>query len=533
MDQVMPTTPAPVPVQPVQPAQPEMPVQPTYTTTTPTSSSTPVGMIVGVVVAAVLFLTMGVFALAAANVGKNNIFSQLAAVLPVEKIPGISSLGKSGADLVRDALPSTTGLQLRQAYGGSEWEGAIKIYGNAETTDSQKMGMDLHMNTTTAMNGKGDQMQSSYSMGGTVNYGVVKVDLGEAGVKSDLIMPNANQMFFKLDLSDEVKDMVRPYFAEFEQSLSAVSVGGSMPIQSMDDVFGTYWKLDMQEYMDMMSEMTGQPPMKYDFEKSQAAANKLMLAIGPDLQKVYNTTLGDVSRYATVQDLGRDSVHGKTARVVGLEIMNNNMPPVLVEFVDGATGVVRNHPDAFKQFCEDISTTDDQKAECSDTFSAVNVADIRLRDEDKAEFEQGLRQVMTMVKFTTVKFYISPVDNSLLKYEMVVDASQDALNQLSQQGASVSKAGISIMSAEVSRGKDIVVKAPETYKNFLDVIRGMMAAQMQMLGAPDVHEEDTMTPAFTVPAGSSMTPEQQQQLMQSAQYQKMMQQYGGANGVQY
>lgn len=525
MEETQPTQPpAEMPSQFVSPTQ-ASPMQPEDTAASEQTARSGVPMI-GVVIALVLFLGFGALAFAAANMGKGNVFSQLSAYIPFEKIPLISALTKSSEQLLRDVIPATTKFSMMKKYGGSEWQGRVLVTGEATQPETQqKVSLDLHVNGKTAVNGNLDQMKSEYALGGTVASGVMKIDLGESGIEFDSLMPNTNDVYFSLQLSDEMKTSLAPYLTQVDSSLSSLTALG-MPALTSNDLFNTYWKFDTKAYMKMMNELTGQTAeeVDYDFNKYQQAIEELMNEIGPDFQKMYASTLGNFSRYARVRDYGRQSVNGSPAIVVGLEISNDNVPPVVAEFAEGMTVLVKKHPAAFQKFCETISSNEITKKECATEFSQEKLDEVTLTVDDKKELEDSMRELLTNLTINTLKFYISPVNNTLLKSEIGVMVSEQGLAALSSgSGYSWSKFEVSMESEELSRGKSLTVEVPKDSKDLVQLIRQFMDAQTKMM------QQTTIPTIGKTPKLGTTTPALPPGLedqLDAGQYQQLMQLYG-------
>ncbi|HZZ98545.1 MAG TPA: hypothetical protein VFG51_01300 [Candidatus Saccharimonadia bacterium] len=535
--------PSAVPPAPVQPAQqlpqqqtvPEPPSQP-YPEEDELVPHSRVGIgsgaMLGVLIAVVIFLLLGGLALVAANYGKGTPLAKLAAYIPVEQIPLINTLAKSNVQLLQDVAPASVATVFNNTNSGSEWASSMKITGSGQTADQQKVNIDLTIAGKTAVSPDSKQIQAEYTATGSVSSGVVKVDLGQGGAKYDLLMPDPNTMYFMLHLSDELRQTIDPVLAKTNGELAAAGVTGISLAPT--DLFDTYWKLDLKEYSKFMQEEMGSTttPTTYDGSKYKDAAKKLMAAVGPDLQKSYDQTIGDVTRYAKVNDLGRQTVNGTPARVLSLDIANDSVPPVVTEFMSDVSAIVIAHPAAFQTFCEDIAGDDATKQECATTYSADHLDALKLTDEAKSQTQDELTQVMKEIEFSNLKFYISPVDNSLVKWELAIAPSNDGLAQINASSDSkLDTLSLALSSEEVSRGKVLSVQAPANSKDMIDILRSAMQAEKSLMGSMGTGMMPVAPagtkPALLAPDAAGLTPAQMQQ------YQDLMKQYqqnGGTAG---
>jgi hypothetical protein len=484
----------------------------------PTSHAVSSGAILGVVIAIILFLCLGSLALIAASYGKGTLFSQAAAYIPVEQIPLLNALTKTDTDLLHDVVPTTANYVLNNTYGGSEWSSSVKITADGQMANQQYLNVNLTLAGKTAVNANNSQMQAEYTASGSVSSGVMKIDLGQDGAKYDVLMTDPNTMYFMLHLSDQLRQTVDPLLTSASNQLGSAAAGttgatGATATNSSltpSNLFDTYWKLDMKEYTALMNQEMGTSasPTTYDASKYQEATKKLLADIGPELQSLYTATLGNYSRYAKVDSLGRQTVNGKSAREVGLEITNDSLPPVIVEFADGMGKIVASHPASFMTFCQTIASDDATKQQCATTFGAANIQAMQMTDTGKTEIQTALSSMLKQVSFSNVHFYISPVDNTLLKTEFTIGPSADALSSMNANSTElkINSMQVSVSSEEVSRGKPVSVQPPAQYKDVVTVLKTALDAEKQLMLAPPAMGGG-LTPGSNAAAAGQGTPD--------------------------
>jgi flagellar basal body-associated protein FliL len=143
---------------------------------------------------------------ASSNLGKNTQFSKLSAFLPTERVPLLNSLGKSDYVLLRDAIAAESDMDLVNKLSGRSQVAEFSM--NMNGTDEQGRGLDASLNAKVdvAMNKASDKAKVIYTAGGSVKSGIINIDLGQEGFKSDVLMTSPKELYMSASLSDKVID---------------------------------------------------------------------------------------------------------------------------------------------------------------------------------------------------------------------------------------------------------------------------------------------------------------------------------------
>jgi hypothetical protein len=421
-------------------------------------------LVIGLVILAIILiplLTVGALAgTAAVNLGKDNSFSKLAAFLPTEQVPLLNSLGKSDSELLRDAFTYESNLDRIKLLGGREQkvETSATIEGMAEKT-SLKGNMSMTLNS--AIGKSGETGKFNFVLGGNIKSGIINVDLGQEGFKGDFLVPNIDDYFMKFNMSQELIDTLSP-------ALDTYGVGGS----DLKSYLDKYYKLNLKEYYEAlgMAEMSPASPAE-----QQKAVKTLVSKLSPDVTPLYNKTLGDFNRrYATVSNKGRQTVSGISTVVLSLTVDGTKAGPVTSEFIDGITTILKNHKGDLVDYCKAyLGSSKTATAECTEE-AMEEVIGSNMTASDKEEFEKSIADFFKSYDLSGWKFYINPVDNSIVKSEGAIVAKEEGLKAMESGDMDLSKFQINFVSTELSRGKDVTVEAPKDYTDLSKMIKEEM-----------------------------------------------------------
>jgi hypothetical protein len=451
----------------------------TTTAVTPTASkkSYKKSLMIAISIVVVLAVIFGILAIAKANQGKDNIISRATSFLPLESVPLINKIGKDNGELVGESLSKLTETSTVKNLGGKESKFTFNV--NVATEQAT---MNMNIVGTSAINKSGEQSKINLNIGGSLKSGAQTVDLGDAGVKINVLMPSQTVSYMSFDLS---KDLL----AKVNDTLEKQGLSSQVNI---NDFVGKYGKLDLQEYLktyqSMLTGTVGLSSLPYNSAKLQPALMKLIDKISPDVRSAYGKTLGSFEKHSTVKNEGRTTIAGRTAMTFAVSLDEKKAASEAANFIDALVPVIKNHINDLKDFCKEI------EASGCDALKGDEIKN--LTATDKIQVSKSFEQLFDVFDIKDLKFYIDPIDNSILKLE-----GKLALDSKLLSGRGVDKFEFSFSEEEVSRGKDFTVDAPKEYEDLNKLLNEQLKNYAPMLSNPS-----SLTPSSTNPSKKIVTP---------------------------
>lgn len=425
-----------------------------------------------------LFITVSsVSVLAATNLGKDNVFSQLATLIPVEQVPGLKALAKSDAQLLRDALTTESSFDLTKKLNGREFalNGNFSL-GAQDSSIPFPISVKFNLKNTIATDAEMEKMRMDYVVGGKVSAGVINFDMGTEGMKFTMIRPNAKTIYFSSLASDQLKQMMTSVTSSMKESEDSEDT--LKLFEGLMD--GSYWKIDMDEYMKLMGEGMGEKPPQMDPQKFQVALRNLEKALEADTKKLNEEHFPKMVEYLSITNKGRGKVQNKDVIILAVAITDQEkMAQHWVEIVEDVLEVFKNHKADMVRYCEEVYGVDsDYTSRCGKVFEAFS----EMKSSDREEFQKFLKQFFVNLEVSGLTFSISPVDNTILRTEGTVGISKKGLEQFSDfmnkssgssrnRGSKITELQFSFVHEELSRGKAVDVSEPKDTKNFVDIIK--------------------------------------------------------------
>ncbi len=429
-------------------------------------------------VAAVLIIlacvTGTVVVLAAEGIGKNKPWSKLSALIPAEKIKLLEKFRKSNAQLVADAITDDLNPDHLKRIGGQENEETLKFeIKAAQTRDIPAFSGELNATTTMSRAADGVGMTSHSSINGQFSSGVFTFDTGKDGLKLDLIIPNRQDFYGKLELSDKMK--------QTWESVMAAS-GDQSSTALMNQYLNRYLSVNLLEYQSFITSYTqikGQPgqPAALDPQKAQKILKEFEDKFYPDALTFEQNAVGNLFRNAKIDQLARQKIAGQESLVFGVELSKAQMVQAIPEIVQGYIVLLKKYRTDLVNYCEAVTPVSIQPPDCAEQVDTMfeNLEKQLTAPENKTLFNKNLEKAFDLFNVSDLKLYISPVDNSLLKSEFTVQADLPKLQvELGFSAPKIEKLELHFSQTEVSRGKTVKIEAPKDALNLITEIKKLL-----------------------------------------------------------
>lgn len=402
---------------------------------------------------------------AATSLGKNNAFSKLSAFIPTEQVPLLSSLGKSDAELLRDAVVMNSQYDIPTKLGGVEQKYNVEVNFNG-TSNSTKVEGKIKADSLIYRHKEINKSKVSFNVGGSIKSGIINIDLEDNGFNGEFLTPSNTDIYMKLGLSNSVLESILPSLKQEGIDISEAQV---------KEYLNKYYKFDADEFYDNNSGGS-----TVDYNEAQKAIDEFMRAIMPDLSELMRKNVADMSRYATITNEGRKKVGSHNAIVLDVKLDGSKVGPVVVEFMEQIPTVLEKHIPEIIKLCEKVS---ESKDECKESEIKKGLSE-GISEEEKKEAEDSIKEIFESIEISTLKYYISPVDNTIVKIEAKIIPTQKGLKSMSENNVTISKLEINYALEEISRGKDIEISAPKDYQDFNDLIEEQMKNYQNLMQLP-------------------------------------------------
>ncbi len=412
---------------------------------------------------------------AAYNRGRNNSFSKLSAYLPTEKLPLLSTVGKSDSEMLRDAISSQYDLELSKKLGGRENKSQVSVDFAGNDSEKRSVNGSIQAGLNSAVNKTADKGKFDFTLSGNIKSGIINVDLGNEGFKANVLMPNSNSLYLSMNLSKQLIDTIKP---ELEKQ------GLESSDYNLDSITGKIYKLDINEYYkEIQSAMGPNSAPEYDSKKNEEATRFLINKLTPDFKNLYNKTFGDFEKYSTLKDEGRKTVAGQNAVVMSIVLKEDKVADVYVDFLDGISNILKTHKSDLITYCTSSGAF---PAESCTEESIKVITDESISDNDRKDMRNSINEMFQTVEFQTLRFYVSAVDSTLLKTDLKMAVKQKGLDAISTDasGGKLTKFEVSISDEEVSRGKDVNVVEPKDYIDLNKLIKDQLNSYQNQLNTP-------------------------------------------------
>jgi hypothetical protein len=445
-------------------------------------------LLMGAAIAAPILLVLGGLGVVAANRGKGNALSKIANYLPTEQIPLLKELGKSDAVTLRDAFSKELDLELTKKLGGREQRATVGFEAAGKDSSGGNVDVNLKVVADTATNKDADKAKFTMKVGGNVKSGIVNVDLGTEGIKADILMPNKNAIYMSMDLSKQVLDTFGP---KIEQEMAGSGY-------TLKDILGKYAKLDVAQLTKDLEAMSGTSvPTSIDQAKLQKAGENLMNALSKDTRAVYEKSLGDFEKYTTLTNEGRKTINGQKAVVIKVTLKEDKVGDVVVDFTDGMITVLKNHKSDLEKFCVELDLEKSTGQKCSEMFTDEALKSFKLEENDKKQIREGIKMAFEYIKLEDLRFSVNVDDNTLVKSEFTIRATDKAVKEMSQSGNVISKFAMMFGTEELSRGKDVEITEPKEFTDLNKLIKENLNGKQNQLNnlktrSMDLNTQDKM-----------------------------------------
>jgi hypothetical protein len=236
----------------------------------------------------------------------------------------------------------------------------------------------------------------------------------------------------------------------------------------------------MDAYAEMLKKYgaTVDGTAQVDYEKQQKLIREFAVKISPDVKELYNKTLGDLARYTTITNEGRHSISGVSSVTLAVSVDTGKMTPVVVEFIDGMPAVLKKYKADLATLCTEFAVA--SKEECTESKIEEGLNETWNAD-DKKEFEKEFNEMFNYVEFKDLKFFINPVDNTMMRSEGKLVVKSEGLKEMESPEMKVSKLEFVMNTYETSRGKDIDVQAPKDFTDLTKLIEDTMKSLQETM----------------------------------------------------
>lgn len=420
--------------------------------------------VIGLLVILPIALTVSVIGAASYFRGTGTPMAVLSESIPTENIPAINKLGKSNNVLVQDAMKSEMGNMMVNTLGMSGDD-----LNFIEVIDQRHMktniGFDVEFEDL-QNNSKGIVdvnllSESKYDVGdnqniqntnmiltGDIKYSVVNISL-EEGVSVDMIV-NEDKMYLKVDIPEELMELINSQSNDREMN------------ELLNDFLGNYWSLHLDEEMqngirgNPLEMMFGQGNVRDD--EVNDAINKLMDEAGDDINDLIVSTVGDFESYAEVNYIGRENINNKTTSKYELKINEEEVPQVFGDLLRGMPDLALDNKEAFEEFCKSMELTG-RSGDCE-----INEDNLRedYSEDEISRMEDDIEEILQDINLDNFYLYVSPKDNTLVKYELDVVVEDQTLEEMAVgQEMEFNKFIVSVSNEEVSRNEDVNIEIPD------------------------------------------------------------------------
>ncbi len=469
------------------------------------------GLVIGVIV--VLGATT---VLAAKNIGQGNPISKFFAGLPIEQVPVLNSLAPTPLELLATGLGREFDLNYVKQIGGREYSAQAAFDFKAEVASNEgqsgpvMMPVTVHLDSasTYAVDGKMEQVKQNLTFGGSFKSGIMQVDLGKDGFNLDMLQVSKKLAYFKISLSPQVMETLRPVLAAQKQ---AGIESGADSLFDPEAYLDKYLKLNLDEYMKMINELSGGEPgaQVASLETMEAALNKFINSIKPDVYKLAGTSgLDKMSEYMTVTNHTRGAVNGQSAVMMDLDINTQEMSQRLMTFAGGLPKLFKDHRTDLITYCNETGMYASSSVKCEDIYSEEvfneMMSSLESNPESMVETKEVFGRLIAVVKLQDVKVAVSPVDGTVLSSSMTMAVTEDSLRQFIDYAASKSGATseqimsqfklesmtFKMSSEEKSRGKFTPLVEPT--ENIVDVVE-LMRGYMESMKSSSMYSNELKT----------------------------------------
>lgn len=399
---------------------------------------------------------LAVLGLAAANAGRNNIFSSLSAYLPAERLPLFGLLSKDDNEFLSDSLLAELNPNLIKNIKGREQKVYITINSSFQDSKGQNYDADFIINGNAAVNAESDKSKADLNIAGNINAGIVSVDLGREAIKGQLLVPDKSSAYLFFDISNSLINLNPKAF--------------SNPLfngKSINDLKGKYIKADIQDLIDQFTKTSTPNTGKIsDPERIQQATNKLEQAIEDDAIDIYRTSIGDIGKWMTIQSDKRQIVNGRSTIVLHSVIKEDKVADQIIELKNKLPDLIAKHQNDFLTFCKEVSL---EPEKCSIDPNKTTAP----TENEKNKIRRQVSSFFENFSVHDLTFYIDPKDNTVLKSEGVLTLKDKGLQTYSSllKDYNLTKTDIHITIEEVSRGRDVSVMIPPSSINFKDLVK--------------------------------------------------------------
>lgn len=422
-----------------------------------------------------IFVVGGGIYLAAANAGQNNAISRLNTIVPVERIPFANVIMPADEEVVKEAilkdLEMAKKVMLNEAELPNSYGSKMNAVINTDMTFlGQDIVLDLNLDQETYALPKENKQASKAEISGMVEWGINKTDLNENKIVVESFNTDEDTYFYKFDVSSKILDYIFINKA-FEENF--VEITGENP----NDFFSKYLKINSEELESELesfeedaenlrdnydgisdSAVVASPTTTLDFllnsftgsgnaieqDKVVQEINAIIAeSLYDDVVDIYTANfLDNLDEIANVEQTGREEIEGKQTLVYEFTLNEEKFGDSIIKSTEEIKDLIIRKENSISSICQKTYELQGIPEGDDNQYSQKSVPELceidieaieKSYEEGREDYENFVRDALKYTDIDNLKFFIDPVDYSLLKATMNIGASEEGLNALNDE----------------------------------------------------------------------------------------------------